>query len=210
MKRILVPLALSDGAYAGPAIATHFAEACEAGLVLLHVVRCGFAEPAALLEEILREAQAQLAAIAAPFRSRVPVETVVRTGSPADIIAQEARKNGADAIVMTTHGCRGWRKWLHRNTAGHVLKAATCPVWLVAPGISGDTFTLTLANWSSGRPAHIDWRALAFVADVLFPEMRERGRSSPLIFHLRPTAGRVHLRENALLSVLQHHISPIL
>ncbi len=209
MKKILVPLALPAGPDAGLAVGAYFAEACNASLVLLHVVRRrSLAEPVSLLDPIHRQAEVQLIATANPLRLRVPVEIAVRPGDPAEAIVKETRRSEVHAIVMSTHGCRGWRKWLHRDTAGQVLKSATCPVWLVAPGKNDKTFSLTLANWSSARPAFRGPNVLAFAARVLFPGLKDAGGMARIIFNLKPASGAASLNHHALSSALQHPVRP--
>jgi len=181
MKKILVPLNLFEESYSSVAVGAYFAETCGANLVLLHVVRIGFAEPACLIPELLARADSQLKAIANVFGSRVKVETIVRTGSPAQVIAQEASRMVADAMVMTTHGCRGWRTWLHRNTAFQVLETVRCPIWLLAPADSNQSFTLTLANWSRGRSGGLGPHALALGAEAHFSKAEPVADGAPQI-----------------------------
>ena len=59
---------------------------------------------------------------------KVPVETVVRQGVPANEILQAAEELHADLIVM---GSRGWgqlKAMLLGSVSEHVLHHATCPV----------------------------------------------------------------------------------
>ena len=181
LKKILVPVRLSSDSRAALAMAAHFAQACNATIVLLHVLQRGLAEEggasaawAIPLHELthptagddvrsrgdrefpLADAydgvEAQLDAMAAAVRPRVPMEIIVRSGSPGGVIVHQARALAADAIVMCTHGYRGWRSWLHRNTARHVARHAPCAVWQLSPSASHCAFTVTLAN---GHP--IEW-----------------------------------------------------
>jgi nucleotide-binding universal stress UspA family protein len=209
MKKILVPLALPDTPDAGLAVGAYFAEACDASLVLLHVVRHGFAEPASLVDEIRHQAETQLRAVALALRPSVPTEVRVRAGCPEDVIVNEARRDEAGAIVMCTHGCRGWRKWLHRNTALHVLRTAYCPVWHVAPGRNSETFSLTLANWSSGRLTRAGNGVLAFIGRTFFPGLKPVQSMSRIVFNLQPKTRRTVLDQRALFSALQHRIHPV-
>ena len=52
-------------------------------------------------------------------------------GSAADSILREARKWGADLIVMGTHGRRGVRRVVLGSDAEQVVRTATVPVLLV-------------------------------------------------------------------------------
>ena len=122
--------------------------------------------------------EAQLDAIAARIRPRVPVEIIVRSGSPAGTILRQAKEMAADAIVMCTHGYRGWRKWLHRNTAGEVVKRAPCAVWQLSPGKSGEALTLTFANCHSLNWLREPASPFRSMFQVLFPSLpgAEAGR----------------------------------
>ena len=59
---------------------------------------------------------------------QVIAEVLVCEGRPADAIVETARRLQADTIVMSTHGRRGWLKWLHRNTALNVMRQALCTI----------------------------------------------------------------------------------
>ena len=79
-------------------------------------------------ERILVKAKATAA------KSGVPVTTALREmigGSVADAIVREARKIGADVIVLGTHGRRGVRRLVLGSDAEHVVRTASVPVLLV-------------------------------------------------------------------------------
>ena len=76
-------------------------------------------------EEYLATAQANI--------SGVEVETLVRTGRPADEIAKVAEDAGARLIVLATHGRSGLSRWAYGSTAGHVLRNGAVPVLAVGP-----------------------------------------------------------------------------
>ena len=59
------------------------------------------------------------------------VEAVEREGEPAQIIDEEAREMGADAIAIGTHGRSGLRRLFLGSVAERVLPAAPCPVLTV-------------------------------------------------------------------------------
>jgi nucleotide-binding universal stress UspA family protein len=175
MKKILVPLTLSSSSHAALALALNLAQESDATVVLLHVVQFGIAEEeknisrTLLLNELRRDAEAQLNQIADGIRQRVPTEIVVCAGCPAGTIVEQAGHLEADAIVMCSHGYRGWLKWLHRNTALHVLKRAPCAVWQVSPGGNDKAFTLTLANHSPQGSMYENAHPIQSLLQILFP-----------------------------------------
>ena len=80
-----------------------------------------------------RRARDALRRTVAELNTAAPVETVVRSGSPADEIVRQAEQSGAGIIVM---GSRGWGE-LHAVLLGsvseRVLHTAHCPVLLARP-----------------------------------------------------------------------------
>jgi nucleotide-binding universal stress UspA family protein len=61
----------------------------------------------------------------------VSVETIVRTGIPADVIPGIAAEIGADLIVTGTHGRTGVEHALLGSIAERVVRRAGCPVLTV-------------------------------------------------------------------------------
>ena len=52
-------------------------------------------------------------------------------GSVTDTILDAAQTEGADLIVMSTHGRSGFGKWIYGSVASKILQAARCPIFLV-------------------------------------------------------------------------------
>ena len=61
----------------------------------------------------------------------VAVDTMIRTGAPANTIIDVARAEGIDLIVMGSHGESGVTKLLIGSVVQKVLYWATCPVLVV-------------------------------------------------------------------------------
>jgi nucleotide-binding universal stress UspA family protein len=66
---------------------------------------------------------------------RLSVTWSQRIGDPASAILQEAKDEGADCIVMSSHGRTGWSRFLLGSVAEKVMRHATCPVLLVRQGV---------------------------------------------------------------------------
>jgi nucleotide-binding universal stress UspA family protein len=64
---------------------------------------------------------------------RVPVlgETLVRMGTPSEIINETAGDRKTDLIILATHGRTGLAHVLHGSTAEKVIRQAPCPVLVV-------------------------------------------------------------------------------
>ena len=151
-KIILVPLALPGSSHAALEIARNLACESQARLVLLHVVQLNIAgeergiQRTRLLHELYRSAEFQLQQLADGLGDQVAAEILVCEGRPAEAIVETARRLQADTIVMCTHGCRGWLKWLHRNTALNVMRQAPCTLLLISPGRRDDTVNFMVVD----------------------------------------------------------------
>lgn len=88
------------------------------------------------LLSLLRENGKRILADAAalPRRGRVAAETAMverLCWRPADVIVEQAKKLGADLIVIGTHGRRGIRRLVLGSDAEQVLRTTPVPVLLV-------------------------------------------------------------------------------
>lgn len=62
----------------------------------------------------------------------VPVERIVRLGDPAEEIEQYVTHEGADLIMMPTHGMGPVRRFILGSVTAKVLHDVACPVWTAA------------------------------------------------------------------------------
>jgi|SRR5687767_14704859 nucleotide-binding universal stress UspA family protein len=147
-RRILVPIDGSPTSNRGLAEAIKLAKSQKAKMCLLHVVDNSAVTMAPdmgglyvdRLMDMMRESGKQaLAKAAAAARSRgikastILVESITRP--VADVIVAQARRWGADLIVLGTHGRRGLSRLVMGSDAEGVVRTATVPVLLVrAPG----------------------------------------------------------------------------
>lgn len=142
-RRILVPIDGSATAQRGLQEALGLAKACDASLVLLHVVE---AYPmmmematATTWEQVtsdLREygqrvlEQAHQAAQAAGIASEARLEDAAAS-RVCDVVVDQARERRCDLIVMGTHGRRGVAHALIGSDAERVIRMSPVPVLLV-------------------------------------------------------------------------------
>jgi nucleotide-binding universal stress UspA family protein len=61
----------------------------------------------------------------------VKVRTEVGHGDAAEEIVLIAKKEGADLIVISTHGSTGLERWVFGSVAEKVVRLAECPVLTV-------------------------------------------------------------------------------
>jgi nucleotide-binding universal stress UspA family protein len=66
------------------------------------------------------------------MKSRIPKDVQsqakIEQGEAADEILRAAREEGADVIVIATHGLTGWRHMVFGSVAEKVVRTAPCPV----------------------------------------------------------------------------------
>lgn len=143
IKKVLVPVDFSTDSLRAAEYAKNFAAPFGAQLVLLHVIEpIYYASPAdmyaaspnlaLLIEEQRKAAQAQLEQLAQKLSGQgAKVQTLLKSGSPAQVIADTAKRIKADLIVMATHGRTGLAHVLLGSVAERVVRLATCPVLTV-------------------------------------------------------------------------------
>jgi universal stress protein A len=140
IKRILVPTDFSDHAGSALKYGREFAETFGAELLILHVVEpIYYATPAdmyvtspnlsMLLDEQRKIATRQLARISAVLKKAGQRHrTLLKTGTPAQVIADTAQDTRADLIIMSTHGRTGLAHILVGSVAEKVVRHASVPV----------------------------------------------------------------------------------
>jgi nucleotide-binding universal stress UspA family protein len=142
-RKLLVPTDFSPTSTRAVDYARALAGRLGARVHLLHVIEdpfitgtwsemyaVGFPE---IREQLTRDAELRLAALRTTFAG-VPTTSEVRLGSPAATIA-EAAHQGADMIVMGTHGRSGFAHLMLGSVAERVLRLAPCPVLTIRDGV---------------------------------------------------------------------------
>lgn len=136
LRKILVPL---DGSQlSGRALdqARGLARASGATLVLCRVLDTAHLDqtlPSVLdgHESQLVEVRSYLDETAAALRPEFRVETLWQVGSPARALLEVAQSHNVDLIVMSTHGHRGFQRFICGSVAENVVRGSVCPVMLV-------------------------------------------------------------------------------
>ncbi|MFT4266401.1 MAG: universal stress protein [Xenophilus sp.] len=143
-KNILVPLDGSPTAELALEEAAVLARLSGATLQLLHIVDAmehitGFEPPAVHISDIRPRFMAAGQAVLDRAQARLQAQGVAVAGtlleSPgarvSELIAEQARRLGADLIVMGTHGRRGVDRLLIGSDAEQTARIASVPVLLV-------------------------------------------------------------------------------
>jgi nucleotide-binding universal stress UspA family protein len=144
-RKIIAPTDFSEPASAGVEAAAELATAYSAELILVYAVPrlplvpaphgAGAAGQVALEQDIRESAKKALGEAVGRLPEGVAARHRVLSGDPAGQIVQVAVEEGADLIVMATHGETGWRRFVSGSVAEKVVRLAECPVLAVrGPG----------------------------------------------------------------------------
>ena len=138
LAKILVPLDGSALAETALPSAAALADATGAALLLLRAAEApAFAvgDPTEAQVRVVREAEEYLDAVKRRLQAdtRAPIATAVWYGNPAETIAEAARFNRADMVVMTTHGRSGLGRILLGSVAESVIRSTATPILVLHP-----------------------------------------------------------------------------
>jgi nucleotide-binding universal stress UspA family protein len=142
IKRILVPIDLSENSLVPLDQAVDLAKRYEAEVFLVHVIEPVYftgafaGEIPVVMAEVRdaqeRQANAVLDKVVQRLRKEaVPCRALITDGSPYLGIVEAARQNKADVIVMATHGRTGVSHLFLGSVAERVVRTADCPVLTV-------------------------------------------------------------------------------
>jgi nucleotide-binding universal stress UspA family protein len=146
VKRILIPVDFSSHSLAALDYAAELAKPFKAALLVVHVVEpilyytapdfagAAAAASAELIDEQRRSVRARLVRLEQRYaKRRLKLRALLQTGAPYQAIADTARQEKADLIVMATHGHTGLSHLLMGSVAERVVRSAACPVLTLHP-----------------------------------------------------------------------------
>ncbi len=134
-RTILLSADFSDNSRSAFQIALDLARRSKARLTVLHVAPSpGFGalsyqemmtelQPEGYHRKLERQMREML-----PPPADAPVEYKVCAGAEAEAIAEAARKNNCDLIILSKDERKGLSRWLLGDPAGQVRRLAPCPV----------------------------------------------------------------------------------
>ena len=145
IRSILVPVDFSDCSLAGLKYAVRFAKELGARIIVLHVTDLGpvmmttgrgdYDSPT-YIEAARRRCSDQIKGFLKRVNfDGVPVDASAVAGYCPGAIYEAAAKEGADLIVISTHGRTGLRRAFMGSVAEGTVRHAACPV-LVVPSFS--------------------------------------------------------------------------
>ena len=134
-SKIIFPTDFSAASHHALPWATSLARDSGAALVIVHVeeppMAYGGGEMYYPVAETNRDDLHKMLANVHPADPMVPSIHRLLVGDPADAIVKVAESEGADLIVMGTHGRTGLTRFLMGSVAEAVVRRAPCPVLTV-------------------------------------------------------------------------------
>ena len=141
IKRIVVPTDFSNDSLKALDYAIDFAHSHDAELLLVNVVEPirntrMLPDVSELLEQRRTEAAERIAALEKRTQQRYRnCRSEIHFGVPYEVIAEVAKKSGADLIIIATHGHTGLYHLFLGSVAERVVRIAECPVLTVRSAI---------------------------------------------------------------------------
>ena len=145
IRSIMVPVDFSDCSLVGLLYALKFAKEIDARLIILHVTdlgpvmmttACGDYDSPVYLKAARRRCDDRMQAFLRQVHfGGVPVDTFSVAGYCPAAIYEAAEKQGADLIIISTHGRTGLRHALLGSVAEGTVRHSACPV-LVVPSFA--------------------------------------------------------------------------
>lgn len=135
VKKILFPTDFSHCSDAALPVATSLARDSGATLLIVHAeeppMAYGGGEMYYGIPDPVTEDLRNMLKKVVPADPSVPYEHHLVVGDPATSISELAKSQGADLIVMGTHGRTGLRRLLMGSVAEAIVRRAPCPVFIM-------------------------------------------------------------------------------
>ncbi len=130
--KILFPTDFSHCSDAALPLATSLARDAGAKLLIVHAeeppMAYGGGEMYYGMPDPVREDLQSMLQRVVPLDPKIPYEHHLIVGDPASAIAELAKSEGVDLIVMGTHGRTGLRRLVMGSVAEAIIRRAPCPV----------------------------------------------------------------------------------
>jgi len=137
IKNILFPIDFSERSCGAAPFVRAMAERFGARITLMSAVspfwQAAYGDLSSSMvvdfEELRRDLDARLSGAFTKEFDGLKVDRVAEIGDPAEVITRYAHTQGADLIMMPTHGYGPFRSLLLGSVTAKVLHDAECPVW---------------------------------------------------------------------------------
>ena len=117
--------------------ARYLVELFAGSLILVHAVPPVLYGPGAtpeLLEADLDTARAQMEVVISKAKlESIPHRSVIEFAEPTDLLDEVALTQGADLVIVASHGAHGLEKLAFGSVAESVLRRVPCPVLVIGP-----------------------------------------------------------------------------
>ena len=137
-KRILVPTDGSEFAKKAQSHALFLAKLCGAEIIALSVSENHFINGISMTEEVEQlnqmladRCEQDLAEFEDMNEDGITISSLIKEGSPAAVILEEASELDVDLIVMGSSGKSGFDRFILGSVSDKVVNAAKCPVLVV-------------------------------------------------------------------------------
>ena len=142
LKKILCAVDLMDSLNPSAGYAGMLAEMAGASVVVMYVIssRSAYENLQVPVEDIAKGmrsiwagSRANMDAFIEKHFAGIEATGLIYEGRPAEKIVEIAREQGADLIVMGTHGRAGLDRLFFGSVANEVVRTASCPVMTIRP-----------------------------------------------------------------------------
>ena len=183
MNKIVLATDFSDHAENALEYAIALASEMGAELILFHSVGIPttntdmLVNPLSLLEKISQDRLDNLVkeveeAIAEHGFNPIPVRAAVKAGFPSENIVQFASDEGADLLVVGTHGVSPGVQFLKGSTSAEVARRAQCPVLAVPTDAQAKPIRKMVFAADLGKLSKSSMRPIEIMADAFDSEVR--------------------------------------
>jgi nucleotide-binding universal stress UspA family protein len=137
IKNILFPIDFSERSCGAAPFVRAMAERFGARITLISAIspfwQAAYGDLSSTMivdfEELRRDLEARLSGVFTKEFAGLTVDRVAEIGDPAEVITRYAHTQGADLIMMPTHGYGPFRSLLLGSVTAKVLHDSECPVW---------------------------------------------------------------------------------
>lgn len=145
VEKILVPVDISEKSYSAVATSYQLAQTLKCNITLLHAINVGtnlYDFPTTLIDKIITGTRKELKSISENVKKKfedkrkyapLVLPKVVFGMNPGLKIADYAKSNRFDLIVMNTHRKKSFKKLILGSVTGQVITNAPCAVMAIKP-----------------------------------------------------------------------------